>query len=323
MEETILNILNTYDVTSCQIHNTDNPVIKIPVYIINLDKDIYRRCYIKYITKKLNINYTLIIVKPITTDIINAVKCNLSSGVLGCYLSHMWCIKNAIENKYNHFLIFEDDIIFIKHFDVLFNTINYKNYDMVQLGCCDFNLNANLTNEFNELNVTKIYNPKLLALGAYGNIYNLYFAKMLFKEKLNNVKEFDTTLDMYYNKYNIGICYPNLITSELSTTNLQHNFSIFNGNKNNLFINRCFKNFDYSDYYFIWIHFIKYCYECCNERLCYNLSQEEYETIIIQFSKIYNNYNELIMKTLNNNNINAFDINNIMNDLHKEFDKQI
>jgi hypothetical protein len=185
---------------------------------------------------------------------------------------------------------------------------------MIQLGCCDFNLKKNMKNENININNLSIYNPKELALGAYGNIYNINFAKIIYYENTHVFKEFDSSFDMYYNKYNIGICYPNLITAELSTTNLNHNYSLFKDYKhldyNNYYINNCFYNFDYKDYYFIWIIFIKECYEYymkTNELL----NMKSYYQLIYDFSS-KSNIEHIIIDVLNNNNINFNDVNKIL-----------
>ena len=316
MNQKILDVLNNYDVTLDIIKNAETPLIEIPVYVINLDINKFRRSYIKYITKKMKINYTLVIVKKITDELKYKVTKKLKNGVLGCYLSHLWCINDAIQKNYKHFLIFEDDIVFHKNFEKMFKNLRYKDYDMIQMGCCDFNFHTNTKDCDIKDN---IYYPKKLALGAYGNIYNLNFAKIIFKEKINNCEEFDTSFDMYYNKYKMGICYPNIITTELSTTNLHHDFSFFNKRKNDYFVKKCFENFDYSNYYFIWIVFIEYCYEIYkknkNNKM---LSNSDYNEIINEFcdkqitEKKNMDNKDIIKNVLTNNNISVTDINEML-----------
>lgn len=326
MKNVILNVLNNYNVDLEEIKNVDKMCIDMPIYIINLNIDIYRKSIVKYMLKKMGINYTFVIVKKINEDTMNEIhhtnknKKKMSSGVIGCCLSHLWCIRHAIKLKYNNFLILEDDIIFHKKFKEMFKRIKYKNYDMVQLGCCDFNLHKNLI-DINLNGKLILYNPQHLALGAYGNIYNLNFAKIVFEEKINNFTEFDVNFNSYYNKYNIGVCYPNLITSELSTTNLGHSFSIFNKSQNIVFLKRCFKNFDYSDYHFIWVKFIEYCYKI-NE----GNQIDDYPTIIKDFSKTYPEVSILIEDVLLNNNIEINGMNEILKTVkqtHNENDETI
>ena len=312
----MLNILENYDVTLVPIKNTEIPLIKMPVYVINLNVNNYRRGYIRHIAKKMKINYTLVIVKKITNEIKDQINKTLKSGIIGCYLSHMWCIKNAIEHNYQHFLVFEDDIVFSKNFETAFTQLNYRDYDMIQLGCCDFNFHENVKNGDIHNNM---YSPKKLALGAYGNIYNINFAKLVFKERLNNCRDFDVGFDMYYNKYKMGICCPNIITTELSTTDLQHDFSFFNTFKNDYFINKCFKNFDYSSYYFVWITFIKHCHKYYIDNNKQMLLKLDYDKIIDEFCVNQNDKKKnLIKHVLYNNGISVHDINKIMNIIEED-----
>jgi GR25 family glycosyltransferase involved in LPS biosynthesis len=315
MEYKIESILNKYEVFLEQNDFFDNPIINIPVYVINLDKDIYRRAYIKYIMNKMKINYTLVIVKPCTDEIKDLIDKNSSNGIVGCFLSHLWCIKHAIEEKKNdYFLIFEDDIVFHKNFLNFFKQLDYTKYDMLQLGCCDFNLRQNMKSE-NLNNNLIVYNPQELALGAYGNIYNINFAKIVLYEKLYSFIEFDQKFNMYYTKYNIGICYPNLITAELSTSNLSHNYSLFktstNLNLNNYYVSRCFYKFDYKDYYFIWIVFIQKCYEYYEKTKNF-LNIRSYYEVIDDFSSNNDNSKDIIFDVLTNNDIYFYDLNTIL-----------
>lgn len=314
----IEKLLNNYDVI---LENNQNhfiqPAINIPVYVINLEKDKYRRAYIKYIMKKMKINYTLVIVKSCTEEMRDLLDKKTKVGIAGCFLSHLWCINHAIKKKNgDYFLIFEDDVIFHKNFGYFFKKIDYTKYDLLQLGCCDFNLKNNMKNKLKlQKNTLNVYNPVEQALGAYGNIYNINFAKILLYEKINFFREFDS-FDMYYQKYNIGICYPNLVTAELSTTNLGHDYSLFRNSKtlnfNNYFINKCFYDFKYNDYYFIWIIFIEHCCEYC-ETTKKLFDVNSYYQNIHNFSiKCNNNMKDIIVNVLTNNNIYFSDINNML-----------
>ena len=65
----MFNVLKVYKVDAHVIQNgslSENVLNKFPIYVINLKKDIYRRAYIKYLFKKLKINYTLIMVENVT-----------------------------------------------------------------------------------------------------------------------------------------------------------------------------------------------------------------------------------------------------------------
>jgi GR25 family glycosyltransferase involved in LPS biosynthesis len=313
MKESILKLLTNYNVCLENITNTSQSSVNIPIYVINMNKDVYRRAYINYICKKLNINFTLVVVREVTPEMREIAQTKVKNGVLGCYLSHLWCIKEAIKQQHPYFLVLEDDVVFKKDFVDKIRTFDYTKYDMVQLGCCDFNLQTNLQNSKN-LEENDVYYPTKIALGAYGNIYNLNFAKVIFSSKINKILEFDTDFDEYYNRYKIAICYPNLITTELSTTNIQHNFSIFDKRGSNYFINSCFIDFSYSDYYFIWIKFIEECFYSYNSSNKM-FTQLSYQEIIDKFSQKSNIPNDKIKDILENNDLNYIDINNVIHNI--------
>lgn len=302
----IVNYLDKYPVILQEINNSSTNVLNLPVFVINLDSDKYRRGYIKFVMKRMNLNYTLVIVKQISEQVAKQIT-SVRKSVAGCCLSHLWCIRNAILKSHSHFLILEDDIVFHKNFLNLIKRVNYKNYDMVQLGGCDFNLRSNLGKNTNK-NDFRIYHPTKNALGAYGNIYNIGFAKMLLNQKITNFNEFDVNMHIFYKKYQIGVCYPNLITSELSTSNLGHKFSVFDA-KNKRYTNNCHINFDYGDYDFIWVIFLEYCFE---QYTANNNILNDYEILVSKFTEKIGKCNEEINKVLLSNNYTHDDILEIM-----------
>jgi GR25 family glycosyltransferase involved in LPS biosynthesis len=315
MKDSIVDILNNYNVILENIINSKTSLINIPIYVINLKKDIFRRSYIKYITKLLNLNIKLIIVDNISNDVAKSLNAKLRVGVVGCYLSHMWCLNDAIKNNFQHFLILEDDVVFKKDFIQILNSIEYTKYDMIQLGCCDFNLKYNLDSSEIDYKKEGVYYPKKIALGAYGNIYNINFARLLYNSKINSIVEFDTDFNEYYERYKIAVCYPNLITAELSTTNINHNFSIFSCRNSNYFINKCFlNNIDYSEYFFIWITFIEECFNIY-KKTNKVFTNESYNDSIRMFSINYKNISDTIINVLENNGLYYMDINNIINNI--------
>jgi len=305
----VIDCLENYPVVIEEVENPKNPKnnsLNIPIYVINLDKDKFRRGYIKQVLRKLGFTYKLIIVQKISPKLAKQFI-RTTPSVAGCCLSHLWCLKNAIESNHKHFLILEDDIVFHKKFTELIRHVDYKSYDMIQLGCCDFQLRANLSGQYNKNAPLTIYNPTRNALGAYGNIYNIGFAKLLYKFKTTYFSEWDTRIDMFYSKYKMGICYPNLITSELSTTNLGHKFSLFDNSKR--FIRNCHIDFKYEDYNFIWIIFLEFCfktYMANKEKL------DDYNELVIQFGNEHKSHAAIIKNVLSNNLYNQGDILEIM-----------
>ncbi len=243
--------------------NTTNILNMFPIYVINLKKDIYRRCYMVHLLKKLGINYSLIIVNEF--NIKDRQKLNLktnkiSLGQIGCGLSHLWCINDAIKSNCEKFIIFEDDIIFHKNFNERIQKYIHLNLDLLMFGACDFNLNKNLINNINN---DDIYYPIELALGAHANLYSLNFAKLFYNYKItHSIDEFDVDYTLFYKEHKIAICYPNLIICELSTTNIHHDYSPLNAHPHKHYLKYCFpSDFTYNDYNYIIIDLIKFVVE--------------------------------------------------------------
>ena len=263
------------------------------IFIINLDKDVIRRQYIKLLMKKMNINYNLIIVKPITKELFEETlkysKFKMRISEMGCCLSHLWCLNYAIQNNIKKFIIFEDDIIFHKNFHTKFENITKdKHYDFLMLGACDFNIKKNLRINDNVNNQLELYRPSENSLGGHANLYSIEFAKIFLKQKLNRFTSYDMDYKLLYkNKsLNIQICNPNLVVCELSTTNLNHDFSFFNAILEEKYYSDCFINFNYHDYYFIYLNIIQKCID---------------NNIIIEN---HINYNEFIKNICNTYTIN-------------------
>ena len=154
-------ILYNYHVKTLDIFNSGNILNTYTkkIYVINLEKNIIRRNYILTIMKKYGISFKLVIVekiKQVDYDYYNKYGNNISIGELGCGLSHVWCLKDIIKNKYENAIIFEDDIIFHKNFESKFyDIIQKQSYDFLLLGACDFHFS-----EINYKNVNEnLYRP--------------------------------------------------------------------------------------------------------------------------------------------------------------------
>ena len=129
-------ILNIYDIKIVDITNNIKNINQVKIYVINLISNTIRYNYINTIMKKMDLNYTFIIVdypKEYICELIKSINRKtkkLNNGEIGCLLSHMWCLKKAINDNINKFIIFEDDIIFHKKFNELFyNITNNQKYD--------------------------------------------------------------------------------------------------------------------------------------------------------------------------------------------------
>ena len=83
-------------------------------------------------------------------------------------------------------------------------------------------------------------------------------------------------------------------------------------NYNNYYVNHCFYNFDYKDYYFIWIIFIQECYEYY-KKTGDLLDIRSYYHLIYDFSSKSNiKDNNIVIDVLNNNDIKFNDMNKIL-----------
>lgn len=261
-------ILENYSPKVTQMKNgtiKDNILNLYPIYVINLEEDIYRKIYIKFLLKKEKINYFLVEVKRMTDQDINITKVKMRQiTTLGCAVSHLWCINNAIDKQFEKFIIFEDDIVFHKNYKTKFEHYLNLNFDLLMLGACDFQLKDNLllSNMKNKPCKDILYYPSKNALGGHANLYSLKFAKDFLNYKMTNqFKEFDSEYEIFYPKYNIAICYPNIVITELTSTNNCHFYSPLNGNSNSYkrYISNCYPvTFSLLDYKYITIDFIKF-----------------------------------------------------------------
>jgi GR25 family glycosyltransferase involved in LPS biosynthesis len=234
------------------------------IYVINLADDYIRRNYIKILMEKYKINFELIIVNRIQQSDYELVQQNfIQLGEYGCYLSHMYCLNDAIKNNYENIIIFEDDIIFHKKFHELFkNLMNNQKYKILMLGAADFHF-ASKNKEFIDKE-KGIYSPSLKSTFLF-TTHAIYYSKegfkMMFDFRMKNIYHMDNNLVHFVEEStdNLYVCSPNLVVAELSTTNIHHTFWI--GNKPALdeyYYRKCFnQDFHFHDYHFIYLELLK------------------------------------------------------------------
>ena len=174
--------------------NKDNSLINNidQVYVVNMDKDKKRLRIFTIYMNKLNIKF-----KRITgidgKKVYSKYKTYLSPGELGCLLSHINIMKDAIKNNYENILVLEDDIIFHKDFHNIlkktYNNIikNEKRFDLIYLG---YN---NLFTKFYIKN--KYYFKTKNTNGTYAMIIN----KNIFKEILKQYNKLNVPSDQVLN----------------------------------------------------------------------------------------------------------------------------
>ena len=273
-----VKIINVDNNSSSNSNNSEINTIINKIYVINLLENEIRRNYILVLMKKLNINYTLVVVERISIDnynIINKVS-NISKSESGCLLSHLWCLNDIIKNNHQNAIIFEDDIILHKNFkNMLIQRLKTK-YDLLILGACDFNFS-----QFNYKNIqNNIYNPTNFdkLYGAHANYYSLEGAKKMFEFKSSNISFFDNNYDVIfkYFKNKSAVCYPNLVVSDISTSDLGHSYKFLSLTEK-YYYDKCFKNFNFNNYNFIYLNILK------NSEINYNnfKNYEEYINIVL------------------------------------------
>jgi len=283
----IINFVNTNLESNTEINNNLEKI-----YVINLLENEIRRNYIMVLMKKLNINFTLVIVEKIPTEvysIINKIS-NISKSEAGCLISHLWCLNDIIKKNYQNAVVFEDDIILHKNFkNMLLETLKTK-YNLLLLGACDFNFAQN-----NYKNVkNNIYNPTVFdkLYGAHANYYSLEGAKKMFELKSTNISFFDNNYDQIFNffKTTSGICYPNLVVSDITTSDLNHSYKLLSLTEK-YYYEKCFKNFKFKNYNFIYLNILK------NSEINYNIfkNYEEYISKVL-YHYFYNNEKVEIIK---------------------------
>lgn len=241
------SILNQY---------TDN------IYVINLKKDIIRRNYINLLLQKLKIEYTLVVVEPISDEVYSLLRGNekqLSKSEVGCSLSHLWCLKHIIQNEYKDgAIVFEDDIVVHKNFENMFELLfKEKRFDFLSMGACDFDFfSMNYKNVVNGL-----YQPcstSKRCYGAHANYYSLNGAKYIFKLKSLFFSFFDNNFSNIFKHFNTTafISHPNLFVTELSTSNINHKYHFYSSYES-YFYSNCFTNFIFQDYRFLYLCMIQ------------------------------------------------------------------
>lgn len=261
------NLFSDYNVKTIHIINDTNSEINIKIkriYVINMIKDVVKRNYIITIMKKYNINFTIVLVKKVSTQKYNSMcekqdtSRNISKGELGCCLSHMWCLYDIIKNKFENAIIFEDDILFHKDFITEFlHVYNSVKLDFLLLGAHDYHFESD--NHNNVLKNQNLYSPTQTSnlYGAHANYYSLKAAKIMFNIRSSLITFFDKEYNLMFEhfKNTSFVCYPNLVVTNVSMSSLKHEKKFFS-NEEEEYYKKCFVQFDFSLYHFIYLNII-------------------------------------------------------------------
>ena len=299
----IQNILTNYPVTLEHIINneSDTPLINIPIFIISLRKNECRREFMRVMMKTKNLNFTFVIVEPISKETYDYMHRNINSimtlGEMGCTLSHLYCLQRAHHfTDKNKIIVCEDDIILSKQFLQQMEQIKHiERYSpipisMLHLGCCDFYHHYQKNNQPISLDTLIIYKAKKNIQGFYSIMYDLSFIPTFVEYKINQFAPIDENNELLYKNHSIYVCNPNIVVAELSSSDLNHHFSFVNANVNaNVDIDidkcklveasyykSCFTNFNFQDYHFMYIDLFAKVMEDKNSLDIISLIEENY-----------------------------------------------
>lgn len=176
------------------------------VYLINLKRRPDRLHKMKQSLNKLNIQYELIEAIDGNELTINS---NINKPIIGCHLSHLKVYKDALSKKYEKPLILEDDLLFLKNFDIP----NLPNkYDLLYLGASDYYFNSRKGNVYLAKNVDGTF--------AYSPNRNI-IPKLIELFKKPITKPCDTSLHAIQQKGNSFVIYPNIIIADVSDSDIR------------------------------------------------------------------------------------------------------
>jgi GR25 family glycosyltransferase involved in LPS biosynthesis len=323
----LFNAILNYKTVLINVVNDKNSEINKKVkkiFVINLLEDTLKRNYIITLMKKYKLNYTLVIVDRVSTELHKTLcrkKSLISSSELGCCLSHLWCLNQIIKNKYENAIIFEDDIILHKNFTQLFLKIHNPNFNFLLLGAHDF--------RFSDINYKNVKNGLYRATkgeqlyGAHANYYSLRGAKRMFEIRVSEISFFDKEYMLMFDYYKESsyICYPNLCVSNVTDSTLEHKREILSDSEH-YYYSKCFINFNFNNYNFIYVNLLSEIlntgddYESYTDRYLYNYFHDINSINIVKkrLSTDFFTLNDL-MKILNyNKNINSDSFSNDNND---------
>ena len=327
-DKLLIDAIKNYKVKTINIVNDVNSEINSlvnKIFVINLIEDSLKRNYIITLMKKYKINYTLVIVDRISSELHKNLcykKSLISKSELGCCLSHLWCLNQIISNKYENAIIFEDDIILHKNFTKSFIKIFNPSFDFFLLGAHDFHFSTiNYKNLKNNLYKPSPNGGSSQVYGAHANYYSLKAAKRMFAIRVSEISFFDKEYALMFNYYKDTsfICYPNLCASNISESTLDHKRELLSDQEYEYY-KKCHINFNFKNYNFIYLNLLPYYdynqltenfdYESFIEKCLYNYSHN-YDTIQILKTRLvmdfftikeilsivgynnYNNYNSL------------------------------
>jgi len=219
-----------------------------------------RKRYMETVMKKMGIQYQFVVAKPVSRETYMRLSVHfkeyMSIGELGCLLSHLWCLRHAVRSQWATFAVFEDDVVFHKHFHSMFSTAMHRvsSPDFLMLGACDFDFVSKHQSRVE--NGMYTCDPSSTVLyGGHANVYSCRSAEYIYNTRRNYLTFFDYRWCDIFAQFpdTSGVCFPNIVYSDYSTTHLNHPYSpIDKSEKTTAYFKQCLPpDFSFADYHYI------------------------------------------------------------------------
>jgi len=143
-------------------------------------------------------------------------------GELGCTMSHLICLLDAIYHKFSRIIIFEDDVIPIKNINEEFKKITHilSNYSYVYLG-------ASQHKWFKEISIKPYHYTSFQTMGSFALYIHHDIMEFLILEYEKMNRKIDKVPWLFYeNKTSIfyqksAVIYPNLFIADVSESDIR------------------------------------------------------------------------------------------------------
>jgi GR25 family glycosyltransferase involved in LPS biosynthesis len=210
-----------------QSRNEDDNIIEInkyfdQVYLLNLDKELKKLNATAEKLKSLNINYDRFV--ALDGDLLQFENKNFVIGegmienkyALACKQSHINIIKDAKLKNYKKILIFEDDVLFAKNFNVLLQNLReIKDWKLLYFGCSQH------TWDYLEYIDNYYYAKNTCGTFAYAIDCSIYDELIdLCQDEIHAIdKNLSDIQDKYYKQ--CYVFYPNLCSADVSDSSIR------------------------------------------------------------------------------------------------------
>lgn len=190
------------------------------VFVINLDHRVDRLFRINRILQQHNIKYERVSgIIPSNEQFEICKKKNsklISKGALGCLLSHMYILEQAIKNAYDSILVLEDDVYLHQNFDQLISHISTApQWDILYLGC---------TQHYALNECVKSSNNGFYKAFKSRGTFAIAIKKHMFQKLLDLYKPLMMNVDMYLEEiqssHQCYVMYENLMIADVSNSDI-------------------------------------------------------------------------------------------------------